>query len=425
MDAVETRSCDRDRVADTKKVPRGARQICIPMTRDQYDVIWDDHVAVRVYLDSLIGDFPEIFPPSISSSYQLHGHLPESIKLPGIRLRQIRMADGVFTLRPSFVFPYMTGTIDDLEKGLLLLSVHTPVWIVTQVCGRNDMFWQRLLERLGRNSLVGTTVCTPEQMPEHLAADEHHLKWRGAKGFLAMIAAKGCILAAALTKAADEKHLSEAYGVFDTEARDVDPNWQPQSVNTDGWKATRKSIRSLFPKVVLVLCFLHGFLKIRDRCRKDHGLHERVWDVYRAETEADFRMGLEELKQWSETQELRGPVQTAVDKLCSHADDYAPSYAEPECYRTSNQVDRPMNRIRRGLYASRGLHGHQVTSERRLRALCLLENFRPFAPRSNTLREHQSPAHRLNNKKYHSKWLHNLQVSASLQGFRQRFLQCT
>ena len=425
MDAPQTRSCERDRAAESLKLPRGFRQICIPLTRDRYDDIWGNPGAVRDYLDSLIGEHPEIFPPSIADGYQLHGHLPESKKLPGVRLRQIRMADGVFTLRPSFVFFDMTGTVDDLENGLLLLSVRTPIWIVTQVCGRTDMFRQRLLERLGRNSLVGTTVRVAEQMPKHLAADEHHLKWRKTKGFLAMIAAKGCILAAALTKAADEKHLSEAYGVFDTEARDVDPDWQPKSINTDGWKATRKSMIGLFPKVMLVLCFLHGFLKIRDRCHKEHGLHERVWNVYRAETETEFRSGLEELKQWSETQELREPVQTALNKLCSRADDYATSYAEPDAYRTSNQVDRPMNRIRRSLYASRGLHGHQVTSERRLRALCLLENFRPFAPRSNTPRQHQSPAHRLSNKTYHSNWLHNLQASASLQGFRIRVLQST
>ncbi len=421
MDASpHTRSCDRNQAAETGTLPRGSRQICIPMTQKQYDAIWDNAAAVRDCIDSLIDEYPEMFPRSISNGYQLHGHLPESKKLPGIRLRQIRMNKEVFTLRPSFVFAYMTGTIDELENGLLLLSVRTPIWIVTQVCGKNDMFWQRLLERMGRNSLVGTTVRVKEQMPVHLAADEHHLKWRGVKGFLAMVAAKGCILAAALTKSADEEHLSEAYGQFEKEAHDVDSDWQPRSINTDGWQATRKSIIGLFPHVVLVLCFLHGFLKIRERCRKDHGLHERVWNVYRAETEADFHSEMLELKSWSETAELRDPVKTALKKLFSHADDYAVSYSEADAYRTSNQVDRPMNRIGRSLYASRGLHGHQATSQRRLRAICLLENFRPFAPRSNTPREHQSPAHRLNDKAYHKNWLHNLQTSASMLGFHHR-----
>jgi len=420
MEATQTRLCDRNRPKESNKAPRGARQICIPMTQKRYEAIWDNPSEVRNYLDSVIAEHPEIFPAEISDGYQLRGHLPESKKLPGIRLRQLKLATGVFTIRPSFVFCYMTGTVDELEKPLLLLSVRTPIWVVTEVCGRNDMFWERLLERLGRNSLVGTTVRVPDRMPEHLAADEHHLKWRRTKGFLAMIAAKGCILGAALTKSADEKHLSEAYGVFDKEARDVDPAFQPQSINTDGWKATRKSLQNLFPKVLLVLCFLHGFLKIRDRCRKHFDLHERVWDVYRAESETDFRTKLNELKQWSQTQELRDPVQTALDKLISRADDYAVSYGEPDAYRTSNQIDRPMNRITRSLYASRGLHGHQATSERRLRAICLLENFRPFAPRSNTPREHHSPAHRLNDKAYDPNWLHNLQISASLQGFHNR-----
>jgi hypothetical protein len=161
-------------------------------------------------------------------------------------------------------------------------------------------------------------------------------------------------------------------------------------------------------------------LKIRDRCRKFHDLHQRVWEVYRAESADDFSVRMDALKTWSETADLRGPVQENLEKLFAHKDDYAASYAYPACYRTSNQVDRPMNRMRRSLYASRGIHGHQATSERRLRGLCLLENFRPFAHRSNTPRDHQSPAHRLNDRSYHPNWLHNLQASASMQGFHHR-----
>ena len=36
------------------------------------------------------------------------------------------------------------------------------------------------------------------------------------------------------------------------------------------------SFQTLFPLITVVLCFLHGFLKIRDRCRKAHELHRRV-----------------------------------------------------------------------------------------------------------------------------------------------------
>ena len=62
-----------------------------------------------------------------------------------------------------------------------------------------------------------------------------------------------------------------------------------QTVNTDGWASTRNAFQTLFPLITVVLCFLHGFLKIRDRCRKACELHRRVWDVYRAATAEEFR----------------------------------------------------------------------------------------------------------------------------------------
>ncbi len=46
----------------------------------------------------------------------------------------------------------------------------------------------------------------------------------------------------------------------------------------------------------MILCFLHGFLKIRDRCRKNFDLHRRVWDVNRAATAEEFQRLMSELR---------------------------------------------------------------------------------------------------------------------------------
>ena len=135
----------------------------------------------------------------------------------------------------------------------------------------------RLIERLGRNSLVGTTVHDPAQLPSHLAADEHHADWAGQKGYVATTVGEGCVLGVGLTASADDAHLEEAYGVFAAEARDVEPEYAPETVNTDGWASTRNAFQTWFPLITVVLCFLHGFLKIRDRCRKARELHRRVW----------------------------------------------------------------------------------------------------------------------------------------------------
>jgi hypothetical protein len=101
-----TRSCNRNRSKPTSFTPRGSKQICIPMTRELYDEIWHDAEPVRALLERLIAESPEVFPDGICAGYRLTGRLPESKKLPGIRLRQVRLSGEVYSLRPSFVMSY-------------------------------------------------------------------------------------------------------------------------------------------------------------------------------------------------------------------------------------------------------------------------------------------------------------------------------
>ena len=99
---------------------------------------------------------PELFPANISDGFSLAGCLPESVKQPGVRLRQVITRDNVkWCLRPSFVTSYMTARTEDLDGPLLLLSIGVPLWVVCRIFGRDEMYWYRQLEQLGRNSLVG------------------------------------------------------------------------------------------------------------------------------------------------------------------------------------------------------------------------------------------------------------------------------
>jgi hypothetical protein len=420
MDAQRrTRSCSRKGNPRGEGTPRGSRQICVPMTPDHYDRIWNDAAEVRQFLQRLIQSSPELFPEGMRDGFQLTGHLPESKKMPGIRLRQVRLTDGrSFTVRPSFVMSYLTGTVEELENPLLLLCFGVPCWLVTKIFGHNDMYWQRHLERLGRNSLVGTTVRDPTRLPEYLAADEHHADWCGKKGYVPMTAGAECILGVALTDSADEEHLREAYGQFAQEARIVRADYAPKSVNTDGWWATGNAFCALFSTLVVIRCFLHGFLKIRDRCRKARELHARVWEVYRATTAAEFCERMAAFRTWFRQGDWPKAVLNMVTKLWNRESEYVVAYSHAGCHRTSNLVDRLMNRLTRFLYAGRGLHGHRTSSEQRLRGWALLQNFRPFAPRSGQARPYQSAAHRLCQRQCHPHWLHNLQVCASLAGGR-------
>lgn len=371
---------------------------------------------MRHYLELFIQQSPELFPPEIKSGYWLTGHLPESKKIPGIRLRQLRTSHGTYTLRPSFVMSYMTGTVSELEHPLFLISLGVPIWAITKVYGHNDMYWHRHLERLGRNSLVSTTVPLGERLPQHLLADEHHADWCGQKGYVAFTAGQGCILGLALSPQADEAHLRPAYEVFAKEARALNPDYQPETVNLDGWQATRNVFVHLFDCITPILCFLHGFISIRDRSRKKHRLHQALWEVYHSNDAQTFRDRMEAFRQACQAGNWSDAVMEKIEKVCARVEEYALSYQHPGCHRTSNLVDRLMNRLTRYLYDNRGIHGHLSSSEQRLRGWALLQNFRPFAPRSGIDRPYQSPAHRLNQKRYHDHWLHNLQVCASLHG---------
>lgn len=54
-----------------------------------------------------------------------------------------------------------------------------------------------------------------------------------------------------------EDSLTQAYGVFAHEARSVKPDYKPNTVNTDGWLPKWKY---WFPKIAVILCFLHNML---------------------------------------------------------------------------------------------------------------------------------------------------------------------
>ncbi|MBV8382452.1 MAG: hypothetical protein JOZ63_07585 [Planctomycetaceae bacterium] len=397
------------------------------MDRATSDRIWHDSQAVRRHVEDLLERHPELFPKAMRQGFFLCGKLPQSQKLAGVCLRRVRVTETDedsrattqdYFLRPSFVLPYCRGTVDDVEKGMMLLTYNVPYHVVQYCFGHNAMYWYRLEQSLGRNSLVGTTVRAPDALPPHLAADEHHAQLRGADAYVAMTAGGGCVLGMALSNTASEVDLTAAYGRFRDEAADVSADSAPETVNTDGWKATQAAWRALYPKVVVILCFFHGFLKIRDRCRKAFELHGQVWEVYRATSAPAFRAAMESFRQWCAVRSWSGPIQEALEELWSRTEEYVLSYTHPACHRTSNAVDRPMNALYRLLYADRTLHGHLKTAEWRLRGWALLRNFRPFERQTQRRTGCQSAAHRLNKMKYHDNWLHNLYISASLGGCR-------
>ena len=286
------------------------------------------------------------------------------------------------------------------------------------------MYWHRLERSLGRPSLVGTTVQAAERLPRHLVADEKHTTLAGEKVYLAATAGGGCCLGMALAMTAGTDDLTEAYGVFREEARRLDPQYRPETVNTDGWPATQAAWRALFKGVTVILCFLHAFLKVRERAvhlKETFALlRERIWEAYHAPDARTFSQRLRRLRQWANAHVDKEVVREKVSALCDKRAAFVRAYAHPGCRRTSNPVDRLLRRLDYHLYCTQHLHGTTGAAEQGLRGWALIHNFAPSCP--ETVRGSpglRSPAERLNGKRYHDEWLQNLLISASLGGYRR------
>ena len=400
---------------------RGMHTICLPILEEEYRRSVDDASQFRRMVDRYYEQIPELFPEGFSKGYELKDW-HESTKMQ-IKIRRVELRNGMsYSIRPSFLMPYMTGRTDDVQGPLYLRKFGVPYWALTHVFGHNPMYWYRLEIGMGRNSIVGTTVrCT--DLPTHLLADEHHQPRDDEKNYIATTVGGGCCLGAELAETAGAE-LEKAYAVFREEARDVNPNYAPETVNTDGWKSTKAAWKALFSAIVIVQCFLHGWLKIRDRAKHLGELFpeisKRVWDAYHAPDRRSFAQRIRALRTWA-AKSLSGIVQETVIDLCDKRDRWIIAYQHPGSHRTSNMLDRIMRSMNRYFDNGQHLHGSLAPSKRHCRSWALLYNFTPWNPATTRANGGwKSPAERLNKHRYHDNWLHNLLVSASLGGYRNR-----
>jgi len=71
-------------------------------------------------------------------------------------ISQIKLINGsVYEIVPSSMMPYMSGTTQEVSKGLFLRQWGVPYEAIAFLFGRNAMYWERCEESLGRLSIVG------------------------------------------------------------------------------------------------------------------------------------------------------------------------------------------------------------------------------------------------------------------------------
>ena len=175
--------------------------------------------------------------------------------------------------------------------------------------------------------------------------------------------------------------------------------------------------------IIILQCFLHAWLKIRDRSKHLGELFfetgQRVWDIFRAPNKRSCSQRIRALKSWAGKM-LTGVVQDKVLDLCRKRELWTLAFDHPEGHRTSNMADRLMRGMNQYFAGGLSLHGSPAASEQHGRAWVLLWNFAPWHP-AVTRASHgfQSPAERLNKHRYSERSrLENLLVSASCNGYR-------
>ena len=99
------------------------KRIILPISQKAYEIIVAEPTSYRAWLDVMVGEYEELFPPDIAKGYWLHDCY-SSKKLPGVEVRRIKLKtpdergkDQIYTIVPSYVMPYMVGYTDDIEKA--------------------------------------------------------------------------------------------------------------------------------------------------------------------------------------------------------------------------------------------------------------------------------------------------------------------
>jgi len=403
---------------DTKK-----RTILLPIS----PFIYEEYMQNTSYAHEIIKDCYErqkdLFPESMSGGYCLNGKTRESKKTK-LRMRKIKTGNQTYQLRPSYILPYQKGDVIEASHGLFFIKFGVPFWALAHVFGHSSMWWYRLYISLGNADIVSTTTYEKSNLPTDLIADEHHIKVRGEKKYVATTVGGNCFLGMAVCDSASEESLGEGYGVVKEELDRLDSDYKPNSVNTDGWAATKKVWKKLYPSIILIECFLHAFLKVRDRATKKMQpffdvAGDKIWNCYRAESKRKFSQQIRRLREWAIREVIDSPMKDNILKLCAKKDTWMKHLDYPNAHRTSNMLDRLMRAMKKHKVNSQMFHSTTQATTNNFRAFALLYNFTPSSPSVwKEKPEFKSPAARLNQKTYADNWLENLLLSAARCQFR-------
>ena len=402
-----------------------SKTIVLPIGKDIYEDFLKEKSVAHEIIQDIYESEPDFFPMEMKKfGYSLNGFTRTSKKQDDFKMRQLLINDTTYRIRPSFMLSYCRGLVSEASDGLFLKRFGVPYWALEEVFGQDKMWWYRLYISIAKHEIVGTTVYEAEDLPEDLIADEHHIRVKGKKKYVATTVGGNCFLGMAVCDGADEKSLLSGYEDFKNEACLIEEGYIPNSINTDGWMATQNAWKKMFPTIQVIECFLHAFLKVRDRATKKmeeffQTAADKIWDAYRAESKRQLAQQIRRLREWASTKLEDSPMKQNILKLCSKKARWMKHFDFKNAHRTSNMLDRLMRSMKRHKFNAQMFHSTTKVTTDNFRSFALIYNFSPYSPSARKEnKEFRSPADKLNKRKFSDNWLENLFLAANRAKFK-------
>jgi len=117
---------------------RGHRTICLPIKEEDYLRIISDPKAFRHTIDDCFHQTPELFPVNFALGYELKDdRMSAKQQIP---IRRVLLKDrSAYSIRPSFLMPYMTARTAEVEGPPFLRKFGVPFWALARVFGGDPM----------------------------------------------------------------------------------------------------------------------------------------------------------------------------------------------------------------------------------------------------------------------------------------------
>ena len=189
-----------------------------------------------------------------------HSHYAR-VRLGGLTIwrLQCKHCRAVFSILPHFALRYSSVPPSQAKRALRAIQGGLSLELCATVFDNvSPMSLYRLVCSLGRTGLVSLLTRCGLSLPQYFQADEKHTYCLTDKVYLPTITEGRVIWHLGYSTDKTAASFKETYGQFEQQAHDLEPDYQPAGILTDGFESTRKSLRELFPQTDLGNCIRHA-----------------------------------------------------------------------------------------------------------------------------------------------------------------------